>query len=86
MSATGSLSRRASGLEKLVDWVRTYLCFELDWDVRLHLKQDHVPQLRLSGQQRLGWTTWLGHRRSAAAADDLCIDAEAFVSHGVRAA
>jgi len=73
-------------LEKLVDWVRTYLCFELDWDVRLHLRPDEVPQLRLGGQQRLGWTTWLGRRRSAAAADDLCIDAEAVASYGVRAA
>jgi type VI secretion system protein ImpH len=73
-------------LEKLVDWVRTYLCFELDWDVRLHLKRDDVPSLRLGGRQRLGWTTWLGRRRSVAAADDLCLDAEAFVSQGVRAA
>jgi type VI secretion system protein ImpH len=77
---------RERRLEKLMDWVRTYLCFELDWDVRLHLKPAHVPLLRLDGQQRLGWTTWLGRRQSAAAADDLCIDAEAVVSYGVRAA
>jgi type VI secretion system protein ImpH len=73
-------------LEKLVDWVRTYFCFELDWDVRLLLKKDEVPSLRLGGRQRLGWTTWLGRRRSAVAADDLRIDAEAFVSQGVRVA
>jgi type VI secretion system protein ImpH len=73
-------------LRKLVDWVRLYLCFELDWDVRLVLKQNEVPSVTLGGGHRLGWTTWLGRRRSATDADDLCIDAEAFVAHGVNAA
>jgi type VI secretion system protein ImpH len=73
-------------LRKLVDWVRLYLCFELDWDVRLLLKQNEVPSVTLGGGHRLGWTTWLGRRRSATDADDLCIDAEAFVAHGVGAA
>jgi type VI secretion system protein ImpH len=73
-------------LRKLVDWVRLYLCFELDWDVRLLLRQNEVPSLTLGGGQRLGWTTWLGRRRSDAHADDLCLDAEAFVADGVRAA
>ena len=26
-------------IQQLVDWVRLYLCFELEWDVRLQLKQ-----------------------------------------------
>ena len=73
-------------LRKLVDWVRMYLCFELDWDVRLLLKTSEVPSLRLGGRQQLGWTTWLGRRRSAAHAGDLCLDAEAFVAQGERAA
>lgn len=80
--------RRGEGerLQQLVDWVRTYLCFELDWDVRLLLKQDEVPPLKLGGGPRLGWTTWLGHRRRNTPADDLCLDAERFVADGVRAA
>ena len=73
-------------LRKLVDWVRTYLCFELDWDVRLLLNQHEVPSLRLGSGQRLGWTAWLGRRRRDAPADDLCLDAEAFVATGVHAA
>lgn len=73
-------------LRKLVDWVRMYLCFELDWDVRMVLERDQVPALTLAGRQRLGWTTWLGQRRSKTPADDLLLDAEAFVAHGVRAA
>jgi type VI secretion system protein ImpH len=69
-----------SPLRKLVDWVRMYLSFELDWDVRLVLERTDVPKLTLGGGQRLGWTTWLGERRAASAADDLCLDAEALAS------
>jgi type VI secretion system protein ImpH len=73
-------------LRKLVDWVRTYLCFELDWDVRLLLTRDEVPRLSLGGGTRLGWTTWLGRRRTTTAAGDLHLDPEAFVANGARAA
>jgi type VI secretion system protein ImpH len=66
-------------LRKLVDWVRFYLCFELDWDVRLHLERDEVPALKLGFQGQLGWTTWLGTRASAEPAGDLCLDGETFV-------
>jgi len=73
-------------LRKLVDWVRTYLCFELDWDVRLALIRDEVPKLTLGGGTRLGWTTWLGRRQKTTPADDLHLDPEAFIANGARAA
>jgi type VI secretion system protein ImpH len=73
-------------LRKLADWVRMYLCFELDWDVLLLLERDEVPPLMLGKRQRLGWTTWLGRRRSSTHADDLRLDAEAFIARGARAA
>lgn len=60
-------------LRRLVDWVAFYFSFELDWDVRLTLQADEVPRLALSGQRRLGWTTWLGSRRDTSAAADLCL-------------
>jgi type VI secretion system protein ImpH len=66
-------------LRKLVDWVRFYLCFELDWDVRLHLERDEVPALKLGRQGQLGWTTWLGTRTSASDAADLYLDGETWV-------
>jgi type VI secretion system protein ImpH len=66
-------------LRKLVDWVRLYFCFELDWDVRLLLKQDQIPPMVLGRDGQLGWTTWLGRRRSHEDAGDLCLDAEARV-------
>jgi type VI secretion system protein ImpH len=70
---------REGGLEKLVDWVRLYLCYELDWDVRLRLAHDEIPRLKLGAGNRLGWTTWLGRRQTGIDADDLCLNAEAFV-------
>jgi len=66
-------------LQQLVDWVRFYLCFELDWDVRLHLKREQVPALKLGAQGRLGWTTWLGTRTSATDAGDLHLDGETWI-------
>jgi type VI secretion system protein ImpH len=74
-------------LRKLVDWVRLYSCFEHDWDVRLVLRREEVPPLQLGAGRRLGWTTWLGRRRSERDAADVCLDAEAFVDQvGVPAA
>jgi len=64
-------------LRQLVDWVRFYLCFELDWDVQLQLIEREVPRAQLGAGHRLGWTTWLGTRRTAGDAEDLCLEAEA---------
>jgi type VI secretion system protein ImpH len=66
-------------LGKLVDWVTFYLSLELDWDVRLVLKKDEVPPLTLDRRRRLGWTTWLGTRRTPRDADDLCLHAETVI-------
>lgn len=68
-------------LQKLVDWVRQYLSFELDWDVRLTLAMDEVPPAILGRAGRLGWTTWLGSRAAPTDAADLCLHAERFVAH-----
>jgi type VI secretion system protein ImpH len=67
-------------IQKMVDWVRLYLCYEFDWDVRLILRKDDVPPLSLGQSGRLGWTSWLGRRQAATDAGDLCINAEAFAA------
>lgn len=63
-------------LAPLADWVRQYLGFELDWDLRLILDAPQVPRIRLGRFGRLGWTTWLGRYRRARAAADLTLDVE----------
>jgi type VI secretion system protein ImpH len=71
-------------LRRLVDWVRLYLNFELEWDVRLLLDAREVPRLELGRGARLGWTSWLGRRTATAPADDLCLNADAFVTRTAR--
>jgi len=75
-----SLLPGGADIEALVDWMRTYLCLELAWDLCLVLREDQVPPVRLGQYGRLGWTTWLGNYRRGAAADDLRLDAEKSVA------
>jgi type VI secretion system protein ImpH len=70
----------ADALGSLVAWLRTYLSFELEWDVCLVLLRELVPELRLGSYGRLGWTTWLGRYARAASADDLHLDAERLIA------
>ena len=71
-----------SAIAKLVAWVRQYLCFELEWDARLVLAREQVPELRLGKMVRLGWTTWLGRFSRGSDAQDLTLDAEGLMSPG----
>ncbi|MBL8301126.1 MAG: type VI secretion system baseplate subunit TssG [Rhodanobacteraceae bacterium] len=64
-----------TGHNQVLDWVRTYIGIELDWDLRLVLRRVDVPQARLGGDTRLGWTTWLG-RGLPRDRDDLVLDPE----------
>ncbi|MBW1766818.1 MAG: type VI secretion system baseplate subunit TssG [Deltaproteobacteria bacterium] len=49
----------------LCELTRFYVGTELDFEVRLILKGDEVPESRLAGKDgpRLGWTSWLKTRR-----------------------
>jgi type VI secretion system protein ImpH len=73
-------------LPQLVDWVRMYLDMELQWDIRLVLARDEVPPAHLGRGRQLGWTSWLGRRRSSDDAGDLHLDADRFVAGQENAA
>ena len=69
-----------SALPKIVAWVRQYVNFELDWDLRLVLRRAEVPRARIGTYGRLGWTTWLGKREPRTRdADDLRLNPEALL-------
>ncbi|MDB5864788.1 MAG: type secretion protein [Betaproteobacteria bacterium] len=75
-----------SAISKIVAWVRQYVNFELDWDLRLVLTHTQVPRTRLGEYGRLGWTTWLGKRGPRSAdVDDLKLNPEGLL-HNTRAA
>ena len=61
---------------ELVGWVRNYVGIELAWDSRLILTRAEVPATELGTSGRLGWTTWLGMRRSRDDANDLVLNCE----------
>ena len=65
-----------SALARLVAWVRTYLTFEFDWDIRLVLQREQTPRMRLGQHGQLGWTSWLGQYTRNVDASDLRLDAE----------
>ena len=61
---------------RLAAWVRNYAGIVLDWDVRLILKKEQVPPLRL-GSMLLGRTTYLSSRPAAKDPDQLLINPKA---------
>ena len=65
-----------TAIAKLVALVRQYVSFELEWDARLELLRQEVPEIRLGRFGRLGWTTWLGTWRAPRDAADLTLEVE----------
>ena len=68
------------GVEQLAAAVRNYLGYEFSWDAQLVLRASEVPRTTLGGSVRLGYTTWVGTRRSTADADDLILDVDRVAS------
>ena len=62
-----------SGLGCLRDAVRGYVGFGVDWDLNLVLASTDVPRLCLGDSGALGWTAWLGDRKTETDADDVII-------------
>lgn len=53
-----------SDVEALIEWVRAFVSYEYAWEIILVLRRDEVPPARLGGEQRLGWSTWMGETTS----------------------
>lgn len=60
-------------LRRLRDSVRGYVGFGIDWDLNLVLASSDVPRLTLGESGELGWTSWLGERKTSLDADDVII-------------
>ena len=44
-------------LKRLQDLVRNYVGDELEWDVKLVMKKEHMPSLKVGMAGKLGWTS-----------------------------
>lgn len=62
-----------ASMRRLMAWVRNYAGSVLDWDVRLILKKQAVPPLKL-GQHQLGWSTYVASKPAARDTDQLVIN------------
>jgi type VI secretion system protein ImpH len=47
-------------LGTLIDWVRAFIGLEYKWVLKLLVEQNQAAPVQLGGNQRLGWSTWLG--------------------------
>jgi type VI secretion system protein ImpH len=64
-------------MARLAAWVRNYAGIALDWDVRLILRKEETPPLRLGRGARLGWTTWPAGAAPSLDPDQLLINPSA---------
>lgn len=48
-------------LRALVEWVRAFIGFEYIWEVELMIATDEAPACQMGGNERLGWSSWMGH-------------------------
>lgn len=62
--------------EALRDWLRQYLGIEFDWEVRLLLRSEEVSGVRLGGQARLGYSSWVGQQPQPLPRGDLTFSPE----------
>jgi type VI secretion system protein ImpH len=61
-------------MQRLLAWVKNYAGLTLEWDVRLLLKKEQLPALRLGGATRVGWNTWLASTAPQRDLDQLLIN------------
>jgi type VI secretion system protein ImpH len=61
-------------LKRLISLVKNYIGIDLGWDIQLVLKKEQVPKVSLDNTSQLGWTSWLGERKSQLDAGDLVLN------------
>ncbi|MFQ5587546.1 MAG: type VI secretion system baseplate subunit TssG [Nitrospiria bacterium] len=61
-------------LKRLTALVRHYVGDELEWDVRLILKKEEVPGIKLGERGQVGWTSWLNPKNLEADAEHLILN------------
>lgn len=61
-------------LRRLTTLVRSYVGDELEWDIRLILKNKEVPAIKLGESGHLAWTSWLHPENIQGNAGDLILN------------
>jgi type VI secretion system protein ImpH len=77
MTQATSLLPGGEGMRRLNDWVRHYAGLSLAWDVKLIIKKEALPGLRLGAAARLGWSSWLSSKAPERDDEQLCLSPRA---------
>jgi len=67
-------------LPVLVEWVRSFVGFEFEWEVELQVQPRSAPPAVLGAEGRLGWSTWLGEPDASRAISGMVFRPEHYVT------
>lgn len=69
----------STGLKQLSAIVRSFVGWELEWDLQLIVDRADVPGISLGSGARLGWSSWLASTRRTRDADDVVLANRALI-------
>lgn len=75
---------RGAALPELVDWVRSFVGREFQWELELRIKAESAPPAVLGGEQQLGWSGWLGRSSDGKPITGMLFEPEEYVKCGAR--
>ena len=73
-------------LPRLVEWVRAFVGYELEWELELLIKPESAPPAVMGGRQRMGWSGWLGRPAPHKPITGMRFEPERYVRHFDRQA
>ncbi|MEN8513859.1 type VI secretion system baseplate subunit TssG [Burkholderia sp. RS02] len=73
-------------LPRLVEWVRAFVGYELEWELELRIKPESAPPAVMGGRQRMGWSGWLGRPDPHKPITGMRFEPERYVRHFDRSA
>ncbi|MFC0400790.1 type VI secretion system baseplate subunit TssG [Paraburkholderia rhizosphaerae] len=79
MDAYLRFTPRGADLPRLVDWVRSFVGREFEWELELRIRAESAPPAEIGGPQQLGWSGWLGHSRSGEPITGMRFEPERYV-------
>jgi len=68
-------------LPTLVEWVRFFVGHEFEWELKLLVRHDCAPPAVMGGEQRMGWSAWLGHSPAGQPVTGMCFEPEHYTQY-----
>ena len=75
---------RGEDLPMLVDWVRSFVGREYEWELELRILAASAPATSLGGPQQLGWSGWLGRSPDGRPVTGMRFEPERYVDQFAR--